>query len=278
MNNYRYRLLLVPLIVVGVGCSGITVRKTSGVARYERPEQAQEAVETAKFDAISNAIVLLARKKGRLEGKKIELTLMEKEVDGTGLLDGVEVISCNTSRDVDGAYRVDTKLKVRIVKKAHEEFIKKKLQELKQQSVAGLPTVPTVAIWRFFESKDLPQKFTEEATASAYIAISASDKFKVVDRRQIEEFLPEIKLQAGGWTREIVAKIGRLLGAQLIIFGQVPLFQGQYIVRIELVHVETGQTLAAGEEGTSSPKKIKTIARSVMEQVIKQYAQKHITG
>lgn len=77
----------------------------------------------------------------------------------------------------------------------------------------------------------------------------ADKGFSVVERGEIDKLLSEQKLQASGATDSSTAvRLGRVLGANVLLLGNLHKVDGSYQVNARLVSAETGEVLSSGYE------------------------------
>ena len=83
-------------------------------------------------------------------------------------------------------------------------------------------------------------------------------KFSVVERHRIDDVFKELQLtDVAPIDEATAARIGHLVGANVLVFGSYTSSNGQRTVSIRLVKVETGEVLAGDTEtGTSSVLKL----------------------
>lgn len=81
----------------------------------------------------------------------------------------------------------------------------------------------------------------------------ASKSFTVVERGEINKLLAEQKLQSSGAVEsETAVKLGKILGADVILVGNVQKVGGKYQVNARLVNAETSEVLSSGYEELDS--------------------------
>jgi TolB-like protein len=72
-----------------------------------------------------------------------------------------------------------------------------------------------------------------------------SSKFKLIERSQLSDIMKEQKLGlSGAVDSETAAKVGKLLGARLLVLGSVSRLGKSYQVNVRLVNVETAEIVA----------------------------------
>lgn len=75
---------------------------------------------------------------------------------------------------------------------------------------------------------------------------SQASRFAVVERNKLEEVLKELKLgQTRSFDSATTARIGKLLGAEYLVFGSYFEFLGRFRIDARVVKVETGQVVAS---------------------------------
>ncbi len=73
----------------------------------------------------------------------------------------------------------------------------------------------------------------------------STDYFRIVDRRHISETLQEIKLQQSGLTDGEIVQAGKIIGAQLAIFGTVTKVGKETYLSLKIIDIETSLILRA---------------------------------
>ncbi len=72
--------------------------------------------------------------------------------------------------------------------------------------------------------------------------MSSSKGFKLVERNRMDDMLKEIKLGYSGIIDANTAiQLGKMLGANVMVFGSFSVFEGKVLLTIRLVKVETGE-------------------------------------
>lgn len=75
---------------------------------------------------------------------------------------------------------------------------------------------------------------------------SNASRFSVVERNKLEEVFKELKLgQTRSFDSATTARIGKLLGAEYLVFGSYFEFLGRFRIDARIVKVETGQITAS---------------------------------
>ncbi|MDO8803266.1 MAG: CsgG/HfaB family protein [Elusimicrobiota bacterium] len=110
----------------------------------------------------------------------------------------------------------------------------------------GLSTA-TLAVMPFKTDKKLAEKRVDYACGEILTnKFVVTHTFKVVERAQLDTVLKEQALGAGGVTESATAaKLGKLLGARLVIIGSVSRLGDSYHLSTEMVDAESGEILAS---------------------------------
>ncbi|MCX5868558.1 MAG: PEGA domain-containing protein [Proteobacteria bacterium] len=81
-----------------------------------------------------------------------------------------------------------------------------------------------------------------------------TDRFRIVDRKNMEPILKEQSIQISDCTsEECVVKLGRLLGVEKMVFGSIGRLGDNYVIAIQLVNVETGETEKMASRRSKGP-------------------------
>jgi curli biogenesis system outer membrane secretion channel CsgG len=85
----------------------------------------------------------------------------------------------------------------------------------------------------------------DQMAATLTDVLAQSGTVRVVERRQLQQILEEMKLSASGLIDEQTAiQAGRLLGANGLLLGSFVAFQGSVRINVRVVKTETGEILA----------------------------------
>ncbi len=130
--------------------------------------------------------------------------------------------------------------------------------------VAGCATAPisgpdgptTLAVWTL-EDLSLPgtsqADMTELMTASIMETVETAGTYALVERERLLALLQELNLGSSDLADEANSlRIGRLVGARLMIFGAYQVVASQMRVDLRLVEVETGKVLKAVQKIVSA--------------------------
>lgn len=100
-----------------------------------------------------------------------------------------------------------------------------------------------------FSSADAVDKSSAEYFAEQMnFAISRNRTFKTVERRDLQKILKELELGMSGMVEdENAVKVGRLIGARMIVTGRLYAKNKNYEVFLKLLRVETGEVLSVNK-------------------------------
>lgn len=81
---------------------------------------------------------------------------------------------------------------------------------------------------------------------SLTISLSQIAEFSMIDRGQINSVMKEYALQQSGFVdKKTTVKLGKLIGAQILITGSIQTFNDQFRINNKFIEVETGKVLKA---------------------------------
>ena len=147
---------------------------------------------------------------------------------------------------------------------------------LKQFSAyaAGSASPRTLAVL-YFENNSLYDREKldplRKGLADMFITeLSKVSAFKVVERAQLQQILEEMKLgQSGMLDARTAVQVGKLLGAQHLVFGSfMQLNKKQIRIDIRIVDVETGLTIKAEQE-SGKPKDLYKLVAKLVAKLLK---------
>jgi len=130
--------------------------------------------------------------------------------------------------------------------------------------------LPTVGVL-YFENASKQDKDLEGLAAGLLgmmiTGLGETGRYNVVERERIDEVLKELKLtESDKVDSETGAKIGKLLGAQYLVYGTTLYAFGQYRVDARMVQVETGAIISTGS-GTGTAEKVLELASSLSAKI-----------
>jgi TolB-like protein len=119
--------------------------------------------------------------------------------------------------------------------------------EKKAPSSQGLPLVKRIAVWDMEDLsvdqqpyEDFGRLFSDEILK----VLSSHHDVEIVDREQLVRVLEELNLGSSELADQTTRlRLGRLAGANLMIFGAYQYMAGQWRIDLRLVDVETGRVV-----------------------------------
>ncbi len=103
-------------------------------------------------------------------------------------------------------------------------------------------------------------------------ALVKEGRFDVIERRLLEKVLEEQKMGASGLVDESSAsKLGRVLGAKIVITGSVMQFQKVMEVNARIIEVESSSIIAAENVKSTSAVKLEDLVVQMAEKIIADF-------
>ena len=130
------------------------------------------------------------------------------------------------------------------------------LQKLFEQAVSQLIDYSSIQIAKgtvaslmpFSPEKPATSSNAEYFTEQMNFSLAKNKIFRIVERKDMQKILDELKLQGTGIVDDRSATAaGKLMGARMIITGKVYLSQNNYEIFLKLLRVETGEVLAVNK-------------------------------
>ncbi|MBI4667700.1 MAG: hypothetical protein HY747_00710 [Elusimicrobia bacterium] len=147
------------------------------------------------------------------------------------------------------------------------------VNSLNAQSQAAEPAVtPTIAVMDLKAN----QTAQEEAQAAAEflrsaVAKNAGSNYRIIDRNSIGTILSDLKLDiALGKDIDVAVRVGKILGAKMMVIGSLSKIQKRYYVSVQLLDVETAEVKSAASEEAASFKKVKKAADKIGKQLMEK--------
>jgi len=135
-------------------------------------------------------------------------------------------------------------------------------------------TQPTIAVLDFENNSFFnPEEYNPLSRGLAEIMITELQQVKtihVVERAKLRSILDELKLsQSGLVSQENSIRVGKLLGAQHLVFGGYIVAMNEKIrIDVRIVEVETGLVIKAGEV-TGKAKQILSLVQKLSKKILK---------
>lgn len=131
---------------------------------------------------------------------------------------------------------------------------------------------PALAVWPL-EDLSLPGSGRPEAaelmTAAVMEAVEANGDYALVEREKLLAVLQELSLGSSELAAESTGlRIGRIVGARLMLFGACQAVASQMRVDLRLVEVETGKVIQTAQKTTSAgdlPRMMQVAAEAARE-------------
>ena len=116
--------------------------------------------------------------------------------------------------------------------------------------VRGSAGQPTIAVFAFNASEDLAKRRTGFAISELLTHhLAAQRMFTVVERAELSQVMEEQKLHLSGAVDPSTAvRIGKVVGARLIVVGSIEKLGDRYGVNARIVDAESGEVIAAAYE------------------------------
>ena len=130
------------------------------------------------------------------------------------------------------------------------------LQKLFEQAVSQLIDYSSIQIAKgtaaslipFAPEKPATTSNAEYFTEQMSFSLGKNKVFRIVERKDMQKILDELKLQGTGIVDDrSAAAAGKLMGASMIITGKIYLSQNNYEIFLKLLRVETGEVLAVNK-------------------------------
>ncbi|MFA5183056.1 MAG: VWA domain-containing protein [Syntrophales bacterium] len=130
------------------------------------------------------------------------------------------------------------------------------LQKLFEQAVSQLIDYSSIQIAKgtaaslipFAPEKPASKSNAEYFTEQMGFSLTKNKIFRIVERKDMQKILDELKLQGTGIVDDrSAAAAGKLMGAAMIITGKIYLSQDNYEIFLKLLRVETGEVLAVNK-------------------------------
>ncbi|MDH5680216.1 MAG: VWA domain-containing protein [Spirochaetota bacterium] len=133
-------------------------------------------------------------------------------------------------------------------KETFSQLFSKAVKQLSDYSSYHLDNdIPTTVMPVYTKKKSLKGD-AEFYTDELALTLSRQKTFKLVDRENIQKLIQEQALQSSDLFNEKKSvKIGKLVGAKLMIISKLYYRKGKHIIILKLVRVETGEILSASK-------------------------------
>lgn len=147
---------------------------------------------------------------------------------------------------VDEEYFTATKIETEKNDETLTKLFDNALSQLIDYSCIKLPNKTILGVMPITANDTSGNSASRYFTESLVVAADQSKTFTLADRTALEKIAEEWKLQLSGAVSDtLTAKIGELLGAQVLLVGNLFDKNDNYELFLKLVRVETGELLAA---------------------------------
>ncbi len=140
-------------------------------------------------------------------------------------------------------------------------------------SAQGLPGVAVMD----FESIGGDPHLGPGVAENLRTALIQTGQFRVIERSALQKVLEEQKLQVTGLiSPESAVKLGKLVGARLIVVGSVVKFANTYTLNVRFIDAETGVAIRAEKVQAASEAEIPQMVDRVVEMIVGIYPQEKL--
>lgn len=138
-------------------------------------------------------------------------------------------------------------------------------------SFSGAQELPGIAVMDF-ESIGGDPHLGPGVAENIRTALIQTGQFKVIERAALQKVLEEQKLQITGLVDpESAIKLGKLVGAKLIVVGSVVKFAETYTLNVRFIDAETGIAIKAEKVQASSEAEIPCMIDEVVKMIVGIY-------
>ncbi len=138
---------------------------------------------------------------------------------------------------------------VKIKDEKKEETLQKLFEmaanQLSDYSSINIPEKTSVAVLPIVPTKGVSGLNSEYFTEQMIYSVSKNTRFKLVERKDLQKVLKELELRMSGLVDESnAAKVGKFLGARMLISGKLYRKGKGYELFLKLIRVETAEVLS----------------------------------
>ncbi|MFH0975726.1 MAG: VWA domain-containing protein [Spirochaetota bacterium] len=122
------------------------------------------------------------------------------------------------------------------------------IAQLIDYSSIGIPLGTTVSVIPFASDNKALKSNAEYFTEQMAFSLARNKTFKIVERKDMQKILKELELQFTGLVKdESAVKAGKLIGAKMIITGNIYEKPANYEIFLKLLRVETGEVVSVNK-------------------------------
>ena len=129
----------------------------------------------------------------------------------------------------------------------------------------------TIAILDFDSGAADPERGAQVATLLSAL-IEPGGEYELVERQELESLLREASLgQAGLVSADDAARVGQLIGADVLVTGRVFLMDNKLFIAAKIMGVETGRVfteLATADDATNISEAVGQLAEKIHRRVV----------
>ncbi len=118
----------------------------------------------------------------------------------------------------------------------------------------------------------LDRNTTSLISGKVFDDLARTDRITVLEQERLESLMDEQRFQQSGFTQDVVAQLGKALGARFMIFGEVSYHANQYTITFRMVDVETRRILASPTKFTpkAAPRQLLRLTRSAVNELLER--------
>lgn len=129
-----------------------------------------------------------------------------------------------------------------------QKLFEQALSQLIDYSSIQIAKETTASLIPFASERQVTASNAEYFTEQMGLSLAKNKLFRIVERKDMQKILDELKLQGTGIVDDkSAAAAGKLMGARMIISGKIYLSQDSYEIFLKLLRVETGEVLAVNK-------------------------------
>jgi tetratricopeptide (TPR) repeat protein len=125
---------------------------------------------------------------------------------------------------------------------------------------------PRLAVFTFenIGIVDTTMKWGETISEMLTTSLINSNRFKVIERTQLDKVLQEQALgQSGALDSETAVVVGKIMGLEAVVVGSVSKLATVYEADVRILNVENGEAVAAANASTASANQLRSVAESL---------------
>jgi tetratricopeptide (TPR) repeat protein len=125
---------------------------------------------------------------------------------------------------------------------------------------------PNLAVFTFDEANPQPQGWGESMAEMLTTALINSGHYRMIERKQLFKVLEEQALgQSGALDSETAVAVGKIMGLDAIVVGSISPLASVLEADARILHVETGEAVAAAHSRGASPDQLRQMAETLAQ-------------